>query len=198
MSKVDVSEIQGPLTELLTQLSGERADEVLNRLNMMLKSVVKKLLKHVGDIALGSVETFDASKKFTKDNTKVKFCGFGGNFSTNFGTKVENNVGAEAISVYRLEQLARDPEIMTELGTEKRIITLGQFYGAIEAQGQGQKGLLLTNGYANIAYIEDVNGVVWAVDAVWYAGYGWGVGAGSVDDPSPWVGGFQALSRKSA
>ncbi len=199
MAKVDVSEIQGPLAELMTQLSGNKADEVLDRLNMMLKSVVKKLLKYVGDIALGPIETFDASKKFTKDNVKVKFYGFGNNFSTNFGTKVENDVGAETIAVHRLEQSARDPEIMVELGPEKRAIKLAQFYRAIEAQGQGQqKGLLRVDGYANIAYVEDVNGIIWAVFAYWFAGGGWFVNAYSVDNPFPWDAGGQVLARKSA
>ncbi|KKS12679.1 MAG: hypothetical protein A2735_01595 [Candidatus Yanofskybacteria bacterium RIFCSPHIGHO2_01_FULL_41_21] len=198
MRITDVSKLRGPLGELNDQLFGENGEERLQEFNLWLKGVTAKLLKHVGDIVLGSIETFDASKKFTKANVKVKFYGFGTNFEKNFGTKVENNVGAETIAVYRLEESARDPEIMTELGPEKRTIKLAQFYGAIEAQGQGQKGLLRVDGYANIAYIEDMNRIVWAVCASWDAGDGWDVDADSVVSPDAWSEGFQVLARKSA
>src|SRR3989344_962799 len=168
MRITDVSKLRGPLGELNDQLFGENGEERLQEFNLWLKG------------------------------GKVKFYGFGTNFEKNFGTKVENNVGAETIAVYRLEESARDPEIMTELGPEKRTIKLAQFYGAIEAQGQGQKGLLRVDGYANIAYIEDMNRIVWAVCASWDAGDGWDVDADSVVSPDAWSEGFQVLARKSA
>ncbi|MEK9157827.1 MAG: hypothetical protein AAB638_01425 [Patescibacteria group bacterium] len=205
MKITDVSKLRGPLGELNDQLLGENGEERLVELNLWLKGVVTKLLIYVSEFPLGSVDKFEASKKFTKDNTKVKFYDFGSNFQTNFGNKIETNVGAETIvfhhleqSAHDLEQSAHDLEIMTALGSDKRVISLTHFYGALEVQGQGQAGPLRVDGYANIAYIEDVNGIVGAVRACWHAGFGWRVDAGAVDRPIGWRGGRQVLSCKSA
>ncbi|HEY4474761.1 MAG TPA: hypothetical protein VJC06_02470 [Candidatus Paceibacterota bacterium] len=161
----------------------------------------KGLLKYLRDVPLGSVGRFVAAEKFTKENPLVKFWGFGTNFTTNFGNRVEKNVAAVIIAVSRLERRAKDPEITNELvgGETKRVfrISLAHFYQMIETQGQGQtEGPLLVNGYANIAYIEDVYN--WAVDADWVAGRGWDVNASPVDYPIPWYDEGQVLSRKSS
>ena len=161
--------------------------------------VAKRLLKHVRDVRLGPVGRFDAAVKFTKSNPLVKFWDFGANFKTHFGGRIENNVAAAIIAVNRLERRAKDQEITTELaGETNRVfrISLAYFYQMIETQGQGQAGPLLVNGYANIAYIEDMDN--WAVNADWYAGHGWYVYAGPVDYLIPWYDEDQVLSRKSA
>jgi len=188
MSKIDVSEMKGPLGELVDQLSGENASEVLASLNLWLKKVTVKILKHLHDVSLGPIAHFSAAEKFTKSNSKVKFWDFNENFQNNFGTRVENNVPAVTIAVSRLEQRAKDPAIKAELaGETKRVFTisLAHFYAMIEAQGQGQAG---------IAYIDDMD--IWVVYASWRAGYGWFVDAYSVDYPHPWSGEYVVLSRK--
>lgn len=199
MSKVDVSEFKGPLGELMDQCSPENGGRKrFEEFNLWLKGVTGKLLKHLRDVALGPCKKFEAAKKFTKDNPLVKFWSFGTNFTTHFGNRVENNVSATTIAVSRLERRAKDPEITTELaGETKRVfrISLAHFYQMIETQGQGQAGPLLVNGYANIAYIEDMDN--WAVYARWFAGVGWHVDADPVDSPLPWRDGYQVLSRKS-
>ena len=63
-------------------------------------------------------------------------------------------------------------------------------------QGNGEDGILLTNGYANIFYIRDIKGVFWAVSCRWIGG-GWDVSASSVEDPRGWVGGGRVFSRNS-
>ena len=63
-------------------------------------------------------------------------------------------------------------------------------------QGNGEDGILLTNGYANIFYIRDIKGVFWAVGCGWDGG-GWRVGAISVEDPRGWDGGRRVFSRNS-
>lgn len=63
-------------------------------------------------------------------------------------------------------------------------------------QGNGEDGILLTNGYVNIFYIRDIKGVFWAVDCRW-GGDGGGVNADSVESPSEWDGGDQVFSRNS-
>ena len=198
MSKIDVSEVKGPLGELMDQLSGENASDVLVSFNLWLKKVTVKLLKHLRDVSLSPVVRFSAVEKFAKDNPKVKFWDFDKNFTDNFGHRVEPNVPAATITVNRLERRAKDPEIKAELaGETKRIfaISLAHFYAMIEAQGQGEAGPLLVNGYANIAYIDGMDN--WAVSAYWYAGYGWSVNAYPVDGPSPWYDEDVVLSRKS-
>lgn len=173
MSKIDVSEMKGPLGELVDQLSGENASEVLASLNLWLKKVTVKILKHLHDVSLGPIAHFSAAEKFTKSNSKVKFWDFGENFTNNFGNRVENNISVTIISVSRLEQRAKDPAIKAELaGETKRVFTisLAHFYAMIEAQGQGQAGPLLVKGYANIAYIDDMD--IWVVVAGWDAGDG--------------------------
>ncbi|MEA3323517.1 MAG: hypothetical protein U9Q12_04820, partial [Patescibacteria group bacterium] len=61
-------------------------------------------------------------------------------------------------------------------------------------QGSGEDGHLLTNGYANICYICDCDGVLRAVYCDWY-GDGWDVRARSVDVPYAWDDGNRVFSR---
>ena len=63
----------------------------------------------------------------------------------------------------------------------------------MERQSNGD---LLTNGYANIFYVRDVNGELRAVFVGW-GGVGWSVRAYSVGDPDAWRGGDRVFSRNS-
>jgi hypothetical protein len=83
---------------------------------------------------------------------------------------------------------------MGELGETART-KLAQFWEQMKKQGQGQKGALLVNGHANIAYIDDENGTLWAVDAHWLSSSGWFVEADSVAGPGWWDAGHQVVSR---
>ena len=57
-----------------------------------------------------------------------------------------------------------DGPILAELGGEaKAETTLTEVYSLMEAQKNGENGPLLTNGYANIFYVRDVNGALRAV-----------------------------------
>jgi len=69
-------------------------------------------------------------------------------------------------------------------------------FALMAEQGNGEDGILLTNGYANIFYIRDIKGVFWAVRCLWGGG-GWRVGAGSVGSPDGWIGGGRFFSRNS-
>ena len=197
--KADVSEYGGPLCEAIDQFRGEENGAArLAEFKLWLKGVTVRILKHVGDIAVGPVKKFVVAEKFVKSNPKVKFYDFGKNFTDHFLGKIEEGVQATALGVDRLVISALDPEIMVELGAKHRIITLAEFYGALELQGQGQlEGLLRVDGWANFAYIRDINGNVWAVRAYWDAGLGWSVRAGPVVYPLPWGVGDVVLSRKS-
>ena len=61
-------------------------------------------------------------------------------------------------------------------------------------QPNGELGVLLTNGWANIFYVLYANGVLRALIVDWDGG-GWGVSALSVSDPRRWFDGSRVFSR---
>ncbi|MEI7749555.1 MAG: hypothetical protein WCJ25_00970 [Candidatus Moraniibacteriota bacterium] len=65
-----------------------------------------------------------------------------------------------------LKANAYDRDIRKEL-PENHLSTLEDIAALIEAQPDGKSGILLTNGYMNIFYVEGKNGKVFAVSAYW-------------------------------
>ena len=83
-----------------------------------------------------------------------------------------------------------DSEILAEYKPEE--ISLDELAYLLES-----KEGLLTNGYANIFYIKDEKGTLWAVLADWNSGRGgWHVHAFSVVRLSGWDAGRQVVSRQ--
>lgn len=110
--------------------------------------------------------------------------------------KATTLIRAGKLAIHMLLDKLHDPDIMVALGPQaKRFVQLGQFYQLIEGQGQGHEGPLLVNGYANIGYIVDDNGAVWAFGAHWRGGRGWYVELCSVAYGFPWYGGYQVVSQ---
>ena len=150
-------------------------------------------------IAIPTVASFTSSGFFIIDTSKkatVKISGLGDNFKKHFLPKVEKNeVAAEDLAINKLLEYAYDPAIITALGGEAKVeITLGQFFSAFAKQPNGEAGPLLTNGYANVGYIRDIEGVLWAVFGRWRVD-GWYFGARPLDDPFRWNVDNQFLSR---
>jgi hypothetical protein len=167
-----------------------------------LEPVPESLLEFIGTVEIpATTEKFVARDKFVKDTgrkVKVKISYIGGDFVENFLGKVEKPFTGSTLRYGRLREPSVDGPIIAELGGEQKAeTTLAEMFALIKRQGNGQSGLLLTNGYANILYIRDINGVLWAVDCSWYA-YGWGVDAYSVEYPSSWHDGFRVFSRNSS
>ncbi len=139
------------------------------------------------------------SKRFVADQASLKEANIGwtgGNFDQYFLGKVEENVKDAVLAVYRLEENALDAPIRKELGQGREEITLAHFFGLIKKQSKGQKGNLLVNGYANIAYLRDKNGTLWAVHCSWNSDRGcWRVEAYSVENPCRWGAGRRVFSR---
>lgn len=103
---------------------------------------------------------------------------------------------AEATLRYaKLLKSSVDGPILAELGDAQET-ALAQVYALMERQPKGESGALLTNGYANIFYIRDVNGTLRAVN-VDSGSDGWGVFARSVDYPLRWRGDRRVFSRNS-
>lgn len=188
--------------EVLEVLEG-RATIVPNKpLKKVAKAIASALLVLVATVSVAATTVpFVAAEKFvinTKADANVSIYYLGSNFKTHFLGKTEKPFASSELNVHKLLKNALDKPIIEELGGEaKAETTLTEMFSLMEAQGHGQKGTLLTNGWVNIFYIRDVNGVLWAVRCRW-AGDGWDCRACSVADPREWAAGRQVVSRNSA
>jgi len=144
-------------------------------------------------------------QRFVCDDEALKAANIGWtgkNFKAHFLDKVEEGVSDAVVVVHRLERASPDVPILAELGNRAEI-QLAHFFALLQKQSKGEDGLLLVNGYANVAYIKGNDGSFWAVRAFWSSGYrdwfveAYSVEAYSVEDPSRWDDGRQVLSRDS-
>jgi hypothetical protein len=190
----------GQMNAIVKMLGGH--DGALRLLRGELKVVPtepKKLLELVMAVSVPAVERFVAEDHFKVDTgrkAKVKIAALWDNFTACLLPKVEEGVLAGELKVYKLLQSSLDAPIMTELGDLRSFATtLADLWAMLEKQPNGEQGPLLTNSWANIFYIHDKDGKLWAVVAVWDAGSGWNVEAYSVEEPDRWDDGVQVLSR---
>jgi hypothetical protein len=178
---------------LLNILGGEEV--VRGILRGDLKVVVKQpdLLRRITTVQVSDVKKFVA-----KDHLQEANVGWtSDNFKKLFLDMVEENVPEAVIAIHRLEKNSLDPPVLTELG-ERAKSQLAHFFGLLKKQSQGQEGILLVNGCANIAYIIGNDGNFWAVYAYWHSGNRcWYLDARSVGHPHEWSAGRQILSCDS-
>lgn len=118
-----------------------------------------------------------------------------GNFKKYFLDKPETGIVAATLRAFKLITGSRDPKIIVDLGDNYKTI-LAYVWELMALQPNGEDGKLLTNGYVNIFYIDDVDGNVWAVRVYWRSD-GWDVGADSFDFPNGWYAGDQVFGRDS-
>jgi len=164
--------------------------------------MTKSLLELVSTtVVKATTKSFIAKEKFVRDvstKAKVKISGLGGNFTTWFldgNSKVETPITETSIHMYRLKKASVDSLIIEELGGEtKAETTLTVIYSMMKKQPRGKKGLLLTDGWANIFYVRDQNGVVRAVSVDWN-GDGWHVFGCRTDYTVAWGGGSKNNPR---
>jgi len=187
-------------------LNGEQVQAILERKNPFAEPVwpapvePRKLLESVATAALASVESFVAVERFVVDTGKkapVKLGWLGDNFKEHFLPKVETQIEGTEVKISKLLEASLDPPIINALGGEEKAETsLAHLYALLLLQPKGQKGKLLTNGYANIFYIRDAKGVLWAVRARWDDIYDyWHVEANPVSRPNAWNDGGRVVSR---
>lgn len=159
----------------------------------------RTLLQPIGTIVVSATsEKFETSKRFVAGNKPVKISIVWDDFQRWFGDKVEDPIGETTLGYVELKRNSRDKPIIAELGGEEKAeTTLAEIFSLMSNQPNGEDGVLLTNGYANIFYVKDVSGVLRAVDVGWRDG-GWFVSAFSVVRPDVWFGGFRIFSRNSA
>lgn len=173
------------------------ADALISGRSKMEITPIKRL-KHVGKVEIpAATEPFIAKDKFIKDSKEVKFYGIWGNFTKWFleGDGVVDDP-AEACE-FRYANLTRpsvDESIIEELGGRAKVeSTLVQIFSLLLKQSEGQEGVLLTNGYANIFYVKDLKGELRTVGVYWRSD-GWRVDAVSIVDPGDWFAGARVFS----
>ena len=150
----------------------------------------QKILEIVGTIVIPAMtEKFIAKEKFIVDTgkkAKVKIVYLSDNFEKFFLDKIEESIVKTTLCSNKLLVSSVDDPIISELGGEEKIETkLSHVFHLISQQPNGEKGVLLVNGWANIFYVRDKNGNFCAVNAYWY-GDGWYLYADSVGRPSRW------------
>ncbi len=155
----------------------------------------EKLLEFVSTVRVSGSKRFVARDSFKKGNADgVKIYDIYQSFKTNFlGKTKEEEVSDADLKIHKLLKSSRDPNIIVELGANHETC-LTYVWNLMKNQPNGEEGTLLTNSFANIFYVRDVEGVLWAVDVGWY-GFGWGVGASSVGSVDGWNAGHQAFSH---
>ena len=97
-----------------------------------------------------------------------------------------------------LKANAYDKDIRKEL-PETHLSTLEDIAGLIEAQPNGKPGFLLSNGWANIFYVEGKNGEVFAVSVLWDSGSRhWSVRGWQLVGAGEWLADYQVLCPGNA
>lgn len=162
-----------------------------------IKAVLLELLR-TADVS--AQEAFKAADFFKEKGHPdgIKFW-LGNNFKTHFlkgSGKIELDVPAATLNAYKLREASVDGPILAALsGKDAAKTSLAYMAQLIKAQAKGQEGVLLTNGWANIFYIEDYNGGLWTVDCGWVSGdQAWYVLADPVSYPDGWVADSQIFS----
>lgn len=167
-----------------------------------LKQFLAPLLEYVSLITIpATTERFVAKEKFvvnTSKNAPIKISCIWNSFTEWFFDergKIEKLFLGGDLHCYQLREDLLDEQVIRELGGEEKAETsLTEIFALMAKQPRGEKGILLTNGYANIFYVRDTDGVLPAVYVCW-DGDGWDVGTGSFGSPDRWFAGNQVFSR---
>lgn len=159
----------------------------------VVRQAVPSLLQEVGIVTIQATVRFLAVERFvlnygSKAKPGVRISYLGENLKTWFSGKTEEPMVATKLRYVVLVRYAFDAPIFAELG-DKAKSTLAQIWALMELQPNGQAGVLLTNGQANIFYVDGR-----VVDVHWNDG-GWDVNAPPVTYPFGWRDGYRVFSR---
>jgi hypothetical protein len=95
-----------------------------------------------------------------------------------------------------LEVTVRGTDIVNALGgREKAETTLEELFSLMETQKNGEDGLLITDGYTNVFYIKDMDGILRTVHTSWHNG--WLVSANTLADQNGFASGRRFFFRDS-
>lgn len=189
-----------PEAQVALRRACEVAWEALVRAYEDFVAEANKVLEWLGEVTVpATTEKFVAKDKFRLKENGGICSGFGSNFTDWFLSgdgKIEDPIAETTLHYAKLRKASVDGPIIAELGGEvKAETTLSEMFSLMEKQKNGEDGVLLNNGWANIFYIRDQNGILRAVSAHWYDD-GWFVGADSVESPLGWLADRRVFSRK--
>ena len=184
------------------QLLIEHPDEVVALIDAI-KEREAQVLQFVKSVTLSAIPLFDVGAHFMvtpekeRKHAELVIRWLGDNAQRLVKGSVEPEVAQAFLRIHSLTKASVDGSIIAELGGEEVILTTwGQMREMMRRQSRGQPGDLLTNGYANVFYIRQANGEVWAVRCYWYPDYGdWDVAAYPVTRPFEWYAGRRVVSR---
>lgn len=161
------------------------------------------LLDLVGVVEISTTSLFVAKDRFvinTKSNAPVKISYLDDSFMAWFldgDGKIEGPINKWTLCYHKLLRPSVNSPIITKLGGKMRVeTTLSGMYFLMETQKNGEHGILLVNGNANIFYIRDQDNVLCVVYVCWIDG-GWSVYACSIEGLIGWHIGRQVFSRNS-
>ncbi|MDO8473980.1 MAG: hypothetical protein Q7S62_00270 [bacterium] len=186
----------GALSDLLAvdNLAGISRDA--RRRVLGLSALNPSLLEEIGIVTIpATVEAFVAREKFVVGSAKAKISWIGSNFEAWFLGRTEEPSVETTLCYAKLVKSSVDGPILVELG-DKAETALAQIWALMDLQPNGEEGVLLINGWANIFYALDANGELRAVHVYWLEG-GWLVHAGPVSSPYRWSGEHRVFSRNS-
>lgn len=183
------------MQDLVNKMGGEEG--IKRFLSGELKLVLvdqPPLLTSVTTTSMSAITKFSAKQTFGAKKPAITLWYLGDTFKEKMLGKVEHDISATTLTAQALTRDSLDAPILAELGDRAEIF-LAHVWDLLTKQANGESGILLTNGYANIFYVRGTDGNLWAVSAHWHAGCGWRVDAHSVERPSGWYAGGQVFSR---
>lgn len=155
------------------------------------------LLEPIGTVVVPATNKFVVRKKFvfgTGRNTQINISYFSNDFQEWFLKKVEGPVEEATLRYAKLTGPSVDEPIRKEIGPALEETALSQIWALMERQPNGEEGVLLTSGYANIFYVCDINDVLRVMSVHWN-GIGWGINIYSVESLLSWRGGVRVFSH---
>ena len=164
---------------------------------VIFETIVNLLLAPLGTILIptssGQFIVRDNFVKDTSKNAKVKISYVGDNFKAWFGGMIETPKGETTLRYSKLLKASIDGPILAELGNNAEV-SLQHIFALMEMQKNGEAGFLLNNGWANIFYIRDKDGVLRTARVYWNV-EGWRVNAYEISNPSGWCVGIRVFSQ---
>jgi hypothetical protein len=134
----------------------------------------------------------------TEKNSPVNISLLGDAFKAQFLGKVEPPHRGSTVRCAKLslEVTVRGTDIVNALGgREKAETTLEELFSLMETQKNGEDGLLITDGYTNVFYIKDMDGILRTVHTSWHNG--WLVSANTLADQNGFASGRRFFFRDS-
>jgi len=174
----------GTMEAIINKLGGMKGvREFLSGTLVVVKNTTtrakEKLLELITTVRVSGEKKFVAKNNFNTINEDgVKIFDIYKNFLENFLDKVEENIPDAELKSHVLLKDSCDLNIIFELGKNYET-RLAYIWSLMKLQPNGEDGVLLTNSYANVFYVRDIEGILWGVDVGWYS-KGWIVNAGSI------------------